>query len=377
MKVVVIGAGIAGLSIGWRLAQAGAKVTVIERGQPGSGATIASAGMIAATAEHGDANGPEGVFARASAALWPAFAAEVEKNSNHKVGFRPEGTLVIARSAEETAALTARANTVPSARILSPAEACAMEPMLDAGITGALFDPNEAQVDNRAIGLALARAFVAAGGNLQTNETVIRVEVDEEKGKVLAAITPFTHYRADAYVLAAGAWTGRIEGLPEAVMPPIAPVKGEMIALAPGAGASLPGHVVWGNAVYLVPRHGQLFVGATATRAGFDTSLTDEAAQWLRERAVGLMPGLAAWDEAEHWAGLRPGTPDDLPILGETAIAGLYVAGGQYRNGILFAPAMAEALCSLILERRSRLDIAAFNPSRFTKALVAELDEPR
>lgn len=377
MKVVVIGAGIAGLSIGWRLAQAGAKVTVIDRGQPGSGATIASAGMIAPTVEHGDPNSPEGVFGRASAALWPAFAAEVEKNANHKVSFKPDGTLLIARTDEEAAQQAGRANTIPSAHILSPDEARAMEPMLDPAIKGALFDPNEAQVDNRAIGLALARAFVAAGGSLQTNEAIVRVEVDEEKGKVIAAISPFTHYRADAFVLAAGAWTSRIIGLPPEVMPPIVPVKGEMIALTPGAGAPLPAHVVWGNEVYLVPRHGQLFVGATATKSGFDTSLTDDAAQWLRSRAVGLMPGLAAWDEAEHWAGLRPGTPDDLPILGETAIQGLYVAGGQYRNGILFAPAMAEALCSLILERRSCIDIAAFNPSRFTKALVAELDKPR
>ncbi len=317
------------------------------------------------------------MFARASAALWPAFAEEVEKVSNHKVSFRPEGTLLIARTDDEAVQYAARANTIPSARLLTPGEARAMEPMLDPAIKGALFDPNEAQVDNRAIGLALARAFMAAGGNLQTNETVVRVEVDEEKGEVIAAISPFTHYRADAFVLAAGAWTSRIIGLPPDVMPPIVPVKGEMIALAPGAGAALPGHVVWGNEVYLVPRHGQLFVGATATRVGFDTSLTDERRSGCAARAVGLMPGLAAWDEAEHWAGLRPGTPDDLPILGETAIKGLYVAGGQYRNGILFAPAMAEALSSLILERRSTVDIAAFNPSRFTKALVAELDEPR
>jgi glycine/D-amino acid oxidase-like deaminating enzyme len=104
---------------------------------------------------------------------------------------------------------------------------------------------------------------------------------------------------------------------------------------------------------------------------GFDTRLTDEAAHRLRSRAAGLMPSLAGWTEAEHWAGLRPGTPDDLPILGETAISGLYVAGGQYRNGILLAPAIAEALRSLILERRSSLDISAFDSRRFTKQLVA------
>ncbi|MGH6870949.1 MAG: glycine oxidase ThiO [Rhizomicrobium sp.] len=369
MNVIVIGAGIAGLSIGWRLAQAGARVTVIERAQAGGGATLASAGMLAPGTEQGGVEGPDGNFARASAALWPAFAEEVEAVSNHKVGFHRDGTLLVARSDDEARALAARAGSIPSAQLLSSGDARAMEPLLGSAVTGALLDPNEAQVDNRAIGLALARAFVRAGGTLQTNETIVRIDVMD--GKVLAAISPFAHYHGDAYVLAAGAWTGRIEGLPPEAMPPIVPVKGEMIALAPAGDGTLPRHVVWGNGVYLVPRHGNLFVGATVDRVGFDTSLTDAAATWLRDRAAGLMPSLAAWDEAEHWAGLRPGSPDDLPIVGQTSVEGLYVAGGQYRNGILLAPALAEVLRSLILERRSSLDISAFDPGRFTKALVA------
>jgi glycine oxidase len=369
MKIVVVGAGIAGLSIGWRLAQAGAEVVVLDRAQPGTGATIASAGMIAATAENGDETSPVAKLGRASAALWPAFAAEIEAVSHHKIGFRPEGTLLIARNAAEAEHHAARARSVASARLLTPDEARAMEPMLARSITGALFDPDEAQVDNRAIGLALSRAFVRAGGNLQPNETVVRVEV--EGGKVLGAVSQFSIYRADAYVLAAGAWTGRIEGLPPDILPPVVPVKGEMIALTPGVGGALPKHVIWGNEVYLVPRHGRLFVGATAERVGFDTALTDAAAKWLRGQAAGLMPALASWDAAEHWAGLRPGSPDDLPILGETAVPGLYVASGQYRNGILLAPVMAEVLRSLILERKSALDLSAFDPRRFTNTLVA------
>jgi glycine oxidase len=372
MKIIVIGAGIAGLSIAWRLAQSGAEVTVIERAQPGMGATLSSAGMIAPTAENGDETSAEAQFARASAKLWPAFAAEVQDVSRHNISFRPEGTLLVARTEEETNHLAARAAAIPDAKFLSASDAQAMEPMLGGSITGALFDPNEAQVDNRAIGLALARAFVQAGGNLQTNETVIRMEVF--KGQIHGVLTQFKLYKADAYVLAAGAWTSRIEGLPPEIAPPVMPVKGEMIALA---GAAVPGHVIWGNEVYLVPRHGQIFVGATVAKVGFDTSLTDEAATWLRDRAVGLMPALNGYEQAEHWAGLRPGSPDDLPILGETAVEGLYVAGGQYRNGILLAPAMAEALRSLILERRSSLDISAFDPRRFTKALVAETNVSR
>ena len=373
MKIVIVGAGIAGLSIGWRLAQAGASVVIIERAQPGTGATIASAGMIAATAEHGDENSADAVFGRTSAALWPAFAAEVEAAGSHKIGFRPEGTLLVAKSAEEAAQLAARVATLPAAKLLSADDARVMEPLLDKNIAAALFDPNEAQVDNRAIGLALARAFVRAGGKLQPNETAVRIEVeeggDDRPAKVTGVHTPFGIHHGDAYVLAAGAWTSRIDGLPPGTMPPVIPVKGEMIALTPGLGTTLPRHVVWGNEVYLVPRHGRLFVGATVSHSGYDTSLTDEAASWLRSRAAGLMPALAGWEQAEHWAGLRPGSPDDLPILGETAIPGLFVAGGQYRNGILLAPAIAEALRSLILERKSSLDISAFDPLRFASPI--------
>jgi len=166
-------------------------------------------------------------------------------------------------------------------------------------------------------------------------------------------------------VLAAGAWSSGIEGLPREVVPPVIPVKGEMIAFDRPRGAALPTRLIWGNDVYLIPRGDRLFVGATATREGFDTSLTDEAADWLTERTFALLPDLARWELAEHWAGLRPGSPDDLPILGESALSGLYIASGQYRNGILFAPAIADAVRSLILERQSSSDIRAFDPKRF------------
>lgn len=368
MKIVIVGAGIAGLSLGWRLAQSGASVTVLERAQPGAGATLASAGMISPTAETGDEASADAKLGRASAALWPAFAAEIEQASGRKIGFRPEGTLLIARTGDELAPLQRRAASLPLATSLSAAEALALEPMLAPGIAGALFDPNEAQVDNRAIGSALAAAFVRAGGVLQTNETVVRVEV--ASNRAAAVVSPFATYHADAIVLAAGAWTSRIAGLPPDIVPPVIPVKGEMIALAPGG--AVPGHVIWGNEVYLVPRNGQLFVGATVARNGFDTSLTDEAPDWLRTRAAGLMPALGGWETAEHWAGLRPGSPDDLPILGASALDGLFIASGQYRNGILLAPAIAEALRSLILERRSSVDISAFDPRRFTKPLLAK-----
>ena len=372
MKVVVIGAGVAGLPIGWRLRQAGADVTVLERAQPGQGATGASAGMIAVTGENGDAGSPEAKFARYSGSLWPAFAAEIESSSGRSIAYRVDGAMFTAPDEAAAQALSARAAASGGvAKYLSPQDACALEPLLAPEIAGALYDPTEAQVDNRALGAALVAAFMRAGGILQSNETVVRFEMSGDR--LAAAVTPFARYHAGAFVLAAGAWTSRIAGLPPEAMPPIVPVKGEMIALAAPTMDALPRRIVWGHEVYLVPRHDRLFVGATVSREGFDTSVTNAAADWLKSRAARVMPTLAAWDIAEHWAGLRPGSPDNLPILGATGIEGLFVASGQFRNGILFAPAIAEALSSLVLGRSPPSPIAAFNPGRFRdQALLAK-----
>jgi len=217
-------------------------------------------------------------------------------------------------------------------------------------------------VDNRALALALGIAFQKAGGALKINEPVVRFEI--ENGRAAAARTPFALYRADAFVLAAGAWSSRIEGLPADAIPAVIPVKGEMIALSP-KGDAIPKHMVWGNEVYLVPRHDRLLVGATVSREGFDTRITRAAADWLYAHATGLMPALAEWDLVDHWAGLRPGSPDDVPLIGPASLDGLFVASGQFRNGILFAPAIAEAMRDIVLKQAPPLP--AFDPRRFAK----------
>lgn len=362
MKVVIIGAGVAGLSIGWRLAQDGAEVVVLERAQAGRGATWASAGMISATAEMAHADAPEARFAAHSAALWPTFARDIEESSGVRVGFRQDGALIVAQTDDEAAPLRARASHAPHLDYLSPDQARALEPLLASGIAGALLDPEEAQVDNRALGRALATAFRRAGGKLALNEAVIRIEV--EGGRAVAARTPFALYGADAFVLAAGAWSARVEGLPAEAVPPIEPVKGEMIALKPDPDLA-PAHMLWGNEIYVVPRGPRLLVGATVARAGFDSGVTEGAARWLFGQAATLLPALAQWDIVEHWAGLRPGSPDDLPLIGASALDGLFVASGQYRNGILFAPAIAEAMRSIVLDGAAPDEVRAFDPHRF------------
>lgn len=362
MKVVIIGAGVAGLSIGWRLQQAGAEVTILERAEPGRGATWASAGMIAATAELGHEDGPESEFAHRSSSLWPIFAAEIEQATGVAIHYAQTGALIAARDETQVQALKGSLAENTGASWLETHEALAMEPMLAPDIRGAVWAPGEAFVDNRALGRALTHAFTKAGGTLSRTEPA--TELIADGGRAVAVRSPFARYEADAFIIAAGAWSGQLFGLPPELTK-VKPVKGEMLALEQPAGSQLPGHLVWGNGIYLVPRRSQLLIGATVAEAGFDTSVTDSARDYLRKRADALLPALATWAEADHWAGLRPGSPDGLPMVGLTSVEGLYAATGQYRNGILFAPAIAEAVAHLVLEQKVPPEIAAFDPRRF------------
>ncbi len=361
MKVIVIGAGVAGLSIGWRLAQTGVETLVLERSQPARGATWAAAGMLAATAETVHASPTETQFAKYALGLWPDFAREIEETTGLRIAYRRDGALLIARDAAEAGAL--KTGHAPGAAFLSAEKALAKVPLLSPDIVGALWAPDEAQVDNRALGRALAAAFLQAGGTLQTHETAVRVEAAAGGG--MAVLTPFSVRKAEIVLLAAGAWTGQIDGLPAGATLPVRPVKGEMLALSPPEGAKLPQPYVWGHDIYVVPRGSVLFVGATVSDSGYDTTLTEEAVDWLRSRAIALMPDLARWELTERWAGLRPGSPDGLPIVGATAMDNVFVASGQYRNGILLAPAIARSMCDLILGRPPQADISAFDPRRF------------
>ena len=360
MKIIIIGAGVAGLAIGWRLQQAGAAVTAFDRAQPSLGATWASAGMIAAGGELGAAQTPDAEFAHHSSGLWPGFATEIEEVAKQSVHYRRCGALMVARTAQEAAAL----ESWPGTQKLDAKQALAREPMLTPDIAGAVWAPDEAQVESRALGIALAKAFVRAGGTLVPNEIVLQIKVEGDRAVHVA--TPFTRHEADAYIIAAGAWSGELDGLPPGVAPPVRPIKGQMLAIAPPPGGKLPAQIVWGNGGYMVPREDRLLIGATSEEVGFDTSLTDEAADLLSGRARDLMPSLSSWEVVERWAGLRPGSPDGLPILGRTAVQGLFAATGQYRNGILFAPAIAQHMMSIVLHNAP--EIPAFDPRRFAKS---------
>lgn len=353
MKVVIVGAGVAGLSIGWRLLQAGAQVTILDRGQPGGGATWAAAGMLAVTAELEDAAEAERNLALQSNALWPDFAGELEQASGIGVGFVRCGSLLVAEDAAVLEVMRARGPVVDAGG------ARALVPLLADDVLGGLWAADEAQADSRALSEALTIAFLKAGGTLLPNEAVVTVE--QKGGATVALLTPYGRYHADAFLIAAGAWSGQLD-IPAAPIP-ITPVKGEVIALTPPPGVAIPGPMVWGNGVYLVPRPDRLLVGATVQEAGFDTALTVQARDHLRARAERLIPSLRQWSLAEHWAGLRPKSPDGLPLLGPGSSRNLFIAGGQYRNGILFAPAIARMMADLVLGEGQV--IPEFDPRRF------------
>jgi glycine oxidase len=333
--------------------QAGWEVTILDRSQPGFGASWAAAGMLAVTAELEDATQPELDFALSSNRLWPQFAIELEQASGRDIGFTRSGTLMLAADAAELEAMRPRGKLVdgPGARALAP---------LLGDVPGGLWVPDEAHVDPRHLAEALAVAFLKAGGRLVPNEAVVAIE--RQGGRAVSVLTPYGRHGADAFVIAAGAWSGLLDI-------PVTPVKGEMIALASPGGAALAGPVIWGNGVYCVPRPhsgegGRLLIGATVQQAGFDTGLTLAARDHLRGRAESLMPSLKDWALADHWAGLRPASPDGLPLLGPTQTENLFVASGQYRNGILFAPAIAQMMAELV--RGQGCIIPEFDPKRFT-----------
>ena len=351
MNIVVIGAGVAGLGIGWRLLQQDCTVTILERFQPGTGASWAAAGMLAVTAELEDAAEPERALAMRANALWPGFAAELEEASGRAVFLATDGALLLAADAAELEVMAGRATG--DLKLVGADEARALVPLLGPAV-GGLWSPREAHVDNRALAEALAIAVLKAGGTILPNEPGVRIEWRGERA--VGVLSPYRRYDADMILVAAGAWSGLLDGIP------ITPVKGEVIALQPPPGVALPGPVVWGEGVYCVPRHGRLLVGATVEEAGFDTSLTEKGRDKLRGAAEALMPSLKAWDLADHWAGLRPKSPDSLPLLGQFA-DGLYVASGQYRNGILFTPAIADEMAAAMLGKAKV--IPDFDPRRF------------
>jgi glycine oxidase len=369
-----------GLSIAWRLAQAGCAVTVYDRAEAGRGASWAAAGMLAAAVE--TEPGEEGLLALTleSQRLWPDFARELEAASGISVDYRDEGTMVVALTRDDAEQLRFTYEFQKKLGLeldwLPGAEARRREPYLRPGIPGAVLSLRDHQVENRLLGRALVEAARRAGVLLFEHCPVHEVEFTHERA--CGVVTPRGHDRADVVVLAAGAWSRDIGGIPRSHLPPVRPIKGQMLALRMDPKTPLLRHVLWlPRGGYLVPRRdGRLVVGGTVEERGFDDSVTAGGLLALIEGAWRAVPAIEELAVAETWVGFRPGSRDDAPMLGPSGIDRLVVATGHHRNGILLTPITAQSISAYVLTGRMPESVQAFAPERFLDRHVAEGPHP-
>lgn len=334
--------------------------------------------MLAAAVETEPGEEPLLPLTLESQRLWPDFAAELLAATGMSVEYRGEGTLVVALNRDDAETLRHSYDFQKSLGLeldwLNAMEARRLEPHLKPGIAAAVFSRADHQVDNR----ALARALIAAcrGAGVEIVEHCPVKEVVMIGGSASGVETERGRDDADVVVLAAGAWSREIGGIPAPYLPPVRPIKGQMLAVQMDPAAPILRHVVWlPNGGYLVPRNdGRLIVGGTVEERGFDTSITAGGLLTLIEAAWRAVPTIEELPIAETWVGFRPGSRDDAPMLGPSGLDGLVVATGHHRNGILLTPVSAAVISGYILTGKLPETALPFAPQRFaqTRPAVAE-----
>jgi glycine oxidase len=343
---IVVGAGVIGLACAWRAAQRGLDVAVLERRSPASGATGVAAGMLAPVSELAFGEQRLLDLTVRAAEAYPAFIAELEERSGVATGYDQRGALHVALDRDEAEELRRRHQLQKSlgldAEWLTPSRCRELEPGLSPSVAGGVHAPGEGAVDPRALSAALLAALDKEGAELRIGAEV--TEAVLEGGRLAGVRTADgEELRAARVVLATGAWAGGAAWLPAEARPPVRPVKGQILTLRGPASDPVCERIVGSERVYLVPRgDGRVIVGATVEELGFDTSVTAGGVHELLREAYRLLPEVAELQLVETTAGLRPGTPDNLPLVGPGALEGLVLATGHYRNGILLAPLAAE-----------------------------------
>lgn len=368
---VVVGGGAIGLCCAWRLAQRGAGVVVVDRAEPPAGATRVAAGMLAPIGELAFGEPELLKMTVAAAELYPAFVAELESASGLDSGYARDGALHVALDRDEAVELRRVHDLQRSlglgAEWLPPRRCRELEPGLTPSFNGGVHAPEEAAIDPRRMTTALLAALAAEGVETKFGSEVAEPLLDGER-LVGVRTTGGEELRAGAVVLATGAWSGAEAWLPEHARPPVRPVKGQILELRSPDGQAPCERIVASERVYLVPRpDGRLIVGATTEERGFDATVTAGGVHELLREAYRLLPDVAEMELVESMAGLRPGTPDNLPLIGPGAIEGLVLACGHYRNGILLAPLTGHAIASLLSGAPVPDTVAPANPvsSRF------------
>jgi len=370
--VIVVGAGVIGLTVAWRAAVRGARVTVLERDDAQDAASRVAAGMLAPVSEVEFGRGGRRLLALGmrSAALWPAFASELQEASGEQVGLLQSGTLMVARDADEARELERQIELRRSLGLravrLRASQARELEPALAPTIRLALELPDDHSVEPRLVLAALRRACACAGVILRDHSEVECVLGDDARVTGVR-LRGGERLLADEVVVAAGTWSGALGGLQPQERVPVRPVKGQTLRLRDPQGHGLLRRAVRFEGGYLVPRaDGRYVLGGTMEEQGFDRAPTAGAAYELLREGRELVPGITELEIEELCVGLRPGTPDNVPAVGRGAREGLLWATGHFRNGILLAPLTGELVLGVIGEgARDDALLQVCDPRRF------------
>lgn len=364
--VAIAGAGLIGGSIAWELASAGLHVGLFDKGEPGQESSWAGAGILSPAPES-PATIPLVPLGKASIALYPEFVAQVEADSGFVAGYRPKGTLqaLFSRDAgrELSTVVAVHHGLGLRAEAISSEEAREIEPALSSEVQAAILRPDEASVDNRALTRSVLQAARARGVEIFASaaaDAILR-----EGGRAAGLSINGERVLARSTVIAAGCFSAKIGGVE--VYAPVRPAKGQMIALR-ADGLAIE-RVLWSDKIYLVPRDdGRILAGATVEYVGFDKQVTAGGLDKILQPAIELAPELERARIEESWAGLRPDSPDHLPILGPTDLDGLLIATGHFRSGILLAPVTARLVRQWIVDGQVSGDWERFSPLRFAGA---------
>lgn len=368
--VLIVGGGVIGLSIAWRLIRRGQSVIVFERDRAGQHASRVAAGMLAAAAEVGYEEPELYQLCRASLQAWPGFAAELEAETGMDLDYRSFGTLVVADDRDAAAALRRgyafqQAQGYP-VQWLSGAEALEVEPMLSPRIVAAVSVPEDHAIDNRVLMQALVKAVRQHGGEVREG---VRVEkLDTAGDGIQVVLDGGERVEGSRVVMAAGAWTSEITGWPGKTAPSIRPVKGQILELQTRPPFQLK-HVVRGRKAYMVPRSdGRLIVGATSEEMGFDPHLTVGGIYGIMDGAWEMVPGVLDQYLMATDVGFRPASLDHQPLIGFTADPRIFLATGHFRHGIVLSAVTAMASERMLLDGVQDESVAFFDPARLETA---------
>jgi glycine oxidase len=365
-EAVIAGGGLVGGAIALELALAGMRVAIFEQGEPGREASWAGAGILSPAPEN-PATIPLVPLGKASMALYPEFVGRVEEISGQDVGFRAKGTLDALFSRDTARELSTHVAVHHGwglrAEAISAEDARELEPALSPAVEAAVLRPDEASVDNRALTQAVLQAARKSGAEIFARREVQGIW--REKQRCAGLLLDNEKVSAKWTIIAAGSFSASITGV--GTYAPVRPAKGQMVSLR--AERLKIDRVLWSDKIYLVPRNdGRILAGATIEYVGFDKKVTAGALERILGGAIELAPDLANARVEETWAGLRPDSPDHLPILGPADIDGLLIATGHFRSGILLTPITARLLREWVTEQRVSVDCERFSPLRFVEA---------